>query len=135
MGKATRTQPIISATRERSPEREILATAIAARDEADAAEATLAQARERAAADRFRAARDVEALERALQEAREAEREALVDAYVGHTGGCGEAERPAAIRDARAALERARDRLANLVTIEAELGARIVHAQATPSLA
>jgi len=108
-----------SSNSSRSRERELLAEAIHIRDEQAAEDEVLRQARERARADRFLANRDVEAAERALAHAREAERSSLVDAYVGGDEDDGQS----AVAEAEAALARAQKRLADLRTIAAELDA------------
>jgi len=103
----------------RSPEREALLMAISARDETAAQSAALVQARERAAADRFRAARDVEEAERALNAARETGRSTLVDAYMSGSEDIDLRD----VADAETALAKAQRRLNNLQTIAAELDA------------
>jgi hypothetical protein len=102
----------------RSSEREALAEAIRIRDEAEAEDNGLKQVKARAAADRFMAARDVEAAERALANARKASRTTLVDAYAA-----GEDIDDRDVADAESALTKAQRRLADLQTIADELAA------------
>jgi hypothetical protein len=113
------TQSEISA---RSQEREALATAIRVRDAGQAEDDALKEAKARAASDRFKAARDVEACERALAKARETARSTLVDAYVDN-----EEVDDRDVADAETALTKARRRLADLQTIADELSS---HGQA-----
>ena len=117
MGKEQKTQPA------RTPEREALAAAIAQRDEAEAREATLAKATERAKADRFLAGRDVEDAQRVLDRAREAAREALVDTYA-FMGSEGDDAAQATIAEAERTLAAAQRRLSDLRMVEQELSAR-----------
>jgi hypothetical protein len=102
----------------RSPEREALLTAIQLRDAAATQTASLVEARGRASADRFLAARDVEAAERTLTAARETSRAQLVDAYM-----TGEDVDAHDIADAETALAKATRRLADLQTIADGLAA------------
>ena len=125
MGKATRTRltenPTSGNGSSRSPEPGP-AAAIAQRDEADAHEAAMRHARERAREDLFKANRAVEAAEAALADAREAARASLVDAYVdGEAGDDASARMP--IADAEAALDRVQRRVAEMQTIVDELNA------------
>ena len=116
--KAEATPP--DPSRERSPQREALAAAIAIRDEADPDDKLVSQARERARDDLFKANRAVEAAERALASARETARLSLVGAYVDGDDG---AAAPATIDDAEAALAKARTRQAEMKMIADELAA------------
>jgi len=104
----------------RSPARAALAEAIRVRDEAQAEDEVLRQARERAKADRFLAFRDVEAATGHLNRARDMARESLVGAYVDGDEGDG----GRVIAEAEAELHRAQRRAAELSIIEQELNAR-----------
>jgi hypothetical protein len=118
----TSTTPEISrnsSTGQRSPQREILAAAIRARNEADQREATLAKAAERARADAFLARRDVDDAQRALTQAQETARLALADAYID-----GEAEDDGVVTEAERTLAQAQRRLSDLAMVEQELSAR-----------
>jgi hypothetical protein len=110
----------------RTAEREQLAAAIAVRDQAEAREATLAKAHERAKADRFLATRDVEEAERSLARCREAARETLVDSYAFMGGDEGNDSRaaPGDVIEAEATLAAAQRRMADLQMVEQELSAR-----------
>lgn len=96
----------------RSPEREELASAIRIRNSAQDEDEALKAAKQRAASDRFKAARAVEDAERALTSAREAERSTLVEAYVS-----GEDSDGRDVADAETALSAAQRRLADLQSI------------------
>ncbi len=104
----------------RSPERQLLASAIAARDAAASREAHLAQALERAKADRFKAGRVVEEAESTLNRVQAAARESLVDAYTFMSDDRG----PDGVAEAEATLALANRQLAELQMVEAELGTR-----------
>ena len=104
----------------RTPERQLLASAIAARDAAASREAQLAQALERAKADRFKASRTVEEAESTLNRVRAAARESLVDAYTFMSDDRGDD----GVEAAEQALALATRRLAELQMVEAELGTR-----------
>jgi hypothetical protein len=100
----------------RTPERQILAAAIEARNHSAEREATLVKAAERARADGFLARRSVEAAEAALRRAREGAPALAVDAYLDGA----EVDAPS-VADAERALAEAEKRAAELKAIEAEL--------------
>jgi hypothetical protein len=111
----------ISLSDGRTPEREAreaLLTAIQLRDATAAQTASLVEARGRAAQDRFKAARDVEAWEQALANARERSARSLVDAYMS-----GEDIDTRDVADAESELAKAQRRLADLQTIADGLAA------------
>lgn len=103
----------------RNGERQVLAQAIAQRDQAEAGEKLVSQARLRARDDQFKANRAVEDAERALLSARETARLAMVDAYVDDD----EIDGSDAVADAEAALTRAQRRQTEMKAIAEELGA------------
>ncbi len=107
-------------TETRSPERDALAEAIAARDEADREEAALARARQRAAQDLFGQRRLVEAAELALVEARERDKAESVASFVSGEPNAA----PSGIPEAEAALRRAKEKLAEIEAIAADLAGR-----------
>jgi hypothetical protein len=126
MSKQDTATPETSRNSLRSPERQALAQAIAARDAADQRESTLTRAAERAKADRFLATRDVEEAERSLNRAREAAREVLVDTYAFMGGDEGNDSRaaPGDVIEAGRTLAAAQRRASDLAMVEQELAAR-----------
>jgi hypothetical protein len=111
-------------TSHRSQERQALAAAIRARNEAEARESTLTKAAERARADAFLARRAVEAAEAALNRARETARASLVDAYVGDGDSDDSRAAPSDVIEAEATLAAAQRRLSDLQLVEKELSVR-----------
>ena len=104
----------------RSEVRQRLADAIRARDEADREDGALARARQRASQDLFAQRRLVEAAESVLAEAKERDARELVATYVS---GEPNAE-PSGVPEAEAALRRAREKLAEIEAISADLAGR-----------
>jgi hypothetical protein len=107
---------------ERSPERQSLADAIAAREAAEREVAPFAAARARVEDDLRLAKREVEKAEEAVKAAAKVDREALAEAYA--IGGELPGEEESAVAEAEAALANAKRRVANLQDVTATLAKR-----------